>query len=230
MNHQINDDPFAAAGDPQVQLPEYYGQALADAFFCVLQKGVGKMPFDATQHKVEDRRTAVKISIIPLAEQNGRDVTREYIAEFGAWPRITLPSLKAVGLTPLTLNNAWVRVALVPEGRTYTDKNGETKESLTLKFLAAYPSEDACRAAYLAAGPEPVAQAQPAAASAPVNGDKERMTVLEFVKALIKQTAGDEAALAVRIANLPPVAKHFSIQSPEVRALLDAYQLERLGA
>lgn len=225
MNHQI--DPFDSAANPETSQPEYYGQALTDAFYCVLQRGVGKLPFDPAQHRVEDRKTAVKISIIPIPEQNARDVTREYIAEFGAWVKITLPSIKAIGLEPRTLNNAWVHAALVPEGRTYTDKAGETKESLTLKFLAAYPDEAACRAAYLAARNGSAAETPTQPAS---NGDdKERTTALEFVKALIKQTNGDEAALATRIAALPPVAKHFNVQSPDVRALLDAYAFEHMS-
>lgn len=224
MNHQVN-DPFASAENPEVQLPEYYGQCLVDAFYCVLQKGIGKLPFDPDQHKPEDRRTAVKISVIPIPEQRARDVTKEYIAEFGTWAKITLPSIKAIGLDLKTLNEAWVHATLVPEGRTYTSRDGETKESLTLKFLAVYPSEDACRAAFLAGD-----KAQPAPTAPAANGDKERATALAFVSALIKQVLGDEAALAVRIASLAPVAKYFSVQSPEVRALLDAYQFEHMAA
>ena len=223
MNH--TDNPFESAANPQTPASEYYGQALADAFYCVLQRGVGKMPFDPEQHQMSDRRTAVKVSITPIPEQNARDITREYIAEFGAWVKITLPSLTAVGLTPMTLNNAWVRVALVPEGRTYMDKDGNTKDSLTLKFLAAYPDEDACRAAFVGAGNAPATHT-----NGNGNGNKERDTALAFVKALIDQVKGDEEMLAKRIAGLPPVAKHFSIQSPEVRAALDAYAFNQMGA
>lgn len=225
--NQYSDNPFESAANPQTPPMEYFGQALADAFYCVLQRGVGKMPFDPEQHQMSDRRTAVKVSIIPLAEQNARDITREYIAEFGAWVKITLPSLTAVGLTPMTLNNAWVRVTLVPEGRSYTDKDGNTKDSLTLKFLAAYPDEAACRAAYLGAGNAP---ATPTPQNGNGNGNKEQESALAFVKALIKATNGNEAALAQRIASLEPIAKYFNVQSPEVRALLDAYAFEHMGA
>ncbi len=246
------DDPLESADNPEVQLPEYFGQALVDAWFCVLQKGTGKVPFDPQQHRLEDRRTAIKFGIAPLAEQNvTRDVYREYIAEFGAWPKITLPSLKAVGLTAKTLNGAWVHVGLVPEGRTYTDKNGNTQDSLTFKVLAAYPDEAACRAAYLnrsvSMGQEPGAPAQdaqpPFTPSAPTNGNghngngngangtnpKERETALQFVKVLINQVAGDEAVLAARIANMPMLAKYFTIQTPEVRGLIDTYHFEQLA-
>ncbi len=247
------EDPLEAADNPEVQLPEYFGQATVDAWFCVLEKGVGKKPFDPQQHTLDKRMTAIKVGIIPLPEQNvTRDIYREYIAEFGAWPKITLPSIKTVGLTVKSLNNAWVHIGLVSEGRTYTSKDGETKDSLTFKVLAVYPDEAACRAAYLnrsvSMGQEPGAPAQsvtpPAAPSVgPTNGNghngngtngngtnpKERETALQFIKALVQQTNGDEGQLGTRIANLPMLARYFSIQSPEVRAILDAYHFEQMS-
>ena len=149
-------DPLDSADNPQTEAPEYYGQATVDAWDCVLQKGYGKVPFDPQQHRINDRRTAIKIAIIPLPEQEvTRDVYREYLAEFGPWPKITLPSIKALGLTTRQLNNAWVRATFVSEGRTYTNSAGETKESTTFKFLAVYPDEAACRAAYYVANAGP---------------------------------------------------------------------------
>jgi len=224
-------DPLDSAENPEVSLPEYYGQAVLDVYYCVLQKGAGKVPFDPQMHKLDERRTAVKLGILPLPEQNvTRDVFRDYVAEFGAWPKITLPSIKAAGLSLRNLNNAWVKLTLVPEGRTYTDKNGETKESLTFKVTAAYPDEAACRAAYLnqsvSSGTEP--------ATTPVNGNgsgtaKEKETALAFVKVLVNAVAGNEDTLAARIANMPMLAKHFTVQSPEVRALLDAYAFDQMS-
>lgn len=243
-------DPLDSAENPEVPLPEYFGQATVDAWFCVLQKGMGKVPFDPQQHRLDDRRTAIKFGIIPLPEQNvTRDVYREYIAEFGAWPKITLPSIKAVGLTLKGLNNAWIHLALVSEGRTYTDKNGETKDSLTFKVLAVYPDETACRAAYLnqtvSSGQEPanppfVASAPTTAPTNGTNGNghngngnganpKERETALRFVEVLVKETKGDEALLGPRIAQMPVLAKYFTIQSPEVRSLVDQYHFEQMS-
>lgn len=238
------DDPLESADNPEIQLPRYYGQAVVDAYFAVLVKGVGKVPFDPAQHTLDKRVTAIKLGILPIAEQNvTKDVFREYIAEFGAWPKITLPSLKALGLTVKSLNNAWVCLELTSEGRTYADKNtGEQRESLTFKVAAHYPDEAACKAAYLnqtvASGQEPAA---PTMAQPPTNGtngnghngngnsvDKDRQTALQFVKSLITATAGDEAALSQRIAGIPQIAKFFTVQSSEVRALLDAYHFDQL--
>lgn len=232
----VYQDPLESAENPEVSLPEYFGQAILDVYYCVLVKGTGKVPFNPDLHKPEERRTAVKLGILPLAEQNiTRDVFREFIAEFGAWPKTTLPSIKAAGLTLRTLNNAWIRLALVSEGRTYTDKNGETKDSLTFKVVASYPDEATCRNAYLnqtvSSGTEP---AQPA----PVNGNgngaagnaREKETALAFVKVLITQTHGDETALGPRIASMPILAKYFTVASPEVRTLLDTYQFEQMKA
>lgn len=233
------DDPLESADNPEIQLPRYYGQAVVDAYFAVLVKGVGKVPFDPGQHTLDKRVTAIKLGILPLAEQNvTKDIFREYIAEFGAWPKITLPSLKALGLTVKSLNGAWVCLELAPEGRTYTSKtSGEQVESLTFKVVDHYPDEAACRAAYLnqtvSMGQEPGVVSQ-APAPAPTNGsgngtDKEKTNALQFVKVLIGQVKGDETALSQRIAGMPQIAKFFTVQSSEVRALLDAYQFDQMS-
>lgn len=241
----LYDDPLESADNPEVALPRYYGQAIVDAYYASLVKGVGKVPFDPAQHTLDKRVTAIKIGILPIAEQNvTRDVFREFIAEFGAWPLIMLPSMKAVGLTTKSLNGAWVCLELVREGRTYTDKNtGEQKDSLTFKVAAVYRDEEECRNAYLnqtvASGQEPSAPVTQPPATPPTNGnghngngngtaERERANALQFVKALLTQVNGDEAALAQRIAGVPAIAKHFTAQSQEVRALLDAWHFEQL--
>lgn len=243
MSTYQDQDPLDAAENPEVQLPEYFGQAQIDGWYCVLQKGSGKVPFDPQQHRLDDRRTAIKLGILPLPEQNvTRDVFRDYIAEFGAWPRITLPSIKAVGLTVKSLQNAWIRLALVPEGRTYVNRDGETRDSLTLKVLAVYPDEAACRAAYLSqsvtSGTEPsdppftpaAPGPTPAAPASNGNGNqRERETALRFVEVLIRENNGDETALAQRIAGMPVLAKYFTVQSPEVRQALDQYHFDQLA-
>lgn len=226
MSH---DDPFDAADDPEVGTPEFWGQAQVDAYYCILEKGRGKVPFDAAQHGLDQRRTAIKFGILPLPEQNvTRDVYRDYVAEFGAWPKITLPSLKAAGLSTRTLNGAWVRVALVPEGRTYTSKTGETKESLTFLVMEVYPDEGACRAAYLAhkaakpADDVPFDAPTTTPAATPTNGsdgngaDKARETAQKFMEAIVKQEAGDPARVAEKLAKMPLVNRYFAIDSPEV--------------
>jgi hypothetical protein len=225
---------------------EIFGQAWVDAWICVLQKGVGKVPFNPQIHKPEDRRTAIKVEITPLPDLDyqGPPLLREYVAEFGEWPKITLPSFKALGLTTRQLNRAWVRVQLVGTGRTYTNQAGETKEATTFKFLAIYPDQATCQAAYLNQGAPATAVPDPGNGTAPMlvkppesrqapampppqNG-KERETALKFVQALVRQVNGDEDQLANRLAKMPLIAKHFTIQSPEVMNLLAEYQFAQL--
>lgn len=219
-------DPFDAAENPEINLPEYYGQAQLDMYFCILQKGVGKVPFDETKHNPTDRRTAIKLGIIPLAEQNiTRDVYKDYIAESNAWSRITLPSIRAVGLKVRELHNAWVRMSYVKDGATYTNRNGETADSLALKVLAVYPDKAACLAAYqnqtVTSGQEP--------ANGHTSNARDKETALEFIKTMIKTMHGDEVLLAETIANTPMLAKYFTIQSPEVRAALHVWEFEKLN-
>ena len=167
---------------------------------------------------------------------------REYLAEFGPWTKITLPSLKALGLTTRTLNNAWIKATVVPEGRTYVSTSGETKESTTLQFLAVYPDEAACRAAYYVANAEPIPTTNgtapadeidfgqgptpaPRTVAQPVQpvNDPGRKTALNFLKAIVKGAGGDVDAVEAKIAQMPLISKYFSITSPEVVEAITDY-------
>lgn len=221
------DDPFESAMNATLAPRAFYGQVTVDTWYCVLQKGVGKVLFDDTQHALDQRRTAIDITITALPElQRDRPVRREMIAESNEWVRIVLPSIKALGITSLSqLRDKWAKALSVPSGRKYTDKNtGEEREATTLKFLAVYNTEDECRAAMEAerAGdtgngttPAPAPAATPAAAPS-----KDRDTALSFVKVLVNQYHRDPQALAAQIAGIPMIAKHFTIDSPEVQALI----------
>lgn len=147
-----NDDPFDTASKVTLVPRSYYGQIQIDAWHCVLIKGQGKVPFDPQQHSVDDRRTAITISLLPLAEQNVQfDLARDLIAESREWAGIIWPSLKALGLTSAReAQGKWAKMQQVPSGRKYRNAAGEEKEATTFKFLALYPDEAACRAAYLA--------------------------------------------------------------------------------
>ena len=90
-------DPWDVASTATVAPRSYYGQLRLDTWFCVLQKGVGKVPFDDGQHSPDDRRTSVDIHLIPIAEQNvAFELKREPIAESREWAGIVLP-LAATG-------------------------------------------------------------------------------------------------------------------------------------
>ncbi len=212
-------DPIEAAMNPQVREGNgrWFGQCFIDVWACVLQKGAGKVPFIPGQHEDKDRLTAIKMEVIPLPEHNVQfTVLREMIAEFGAWPKQTLPSIRAIGADLRGLDKAWVSIELKPSGRTYTDKHGETKEEKAIVILAVFGSEAACREAYnlYNAGAEPVAAA-PAAA----NG-KEKETAAMFLKPLWLQAAGDTDKMTQLLASNPLTSKYFTIQSPEVQTAM----------
>lgn len=227
---QVN-DPLDSADNPEIPATEYYGQAFVDSYYCVLVKGTGKVTFDPAAHTVDQRRTAITFQVQPLAEHNlSRPLSREYIAEFGAWPKITLPSIKALGVTVRQLGHAWCKVAVVPDGRTY-EKNGETKESTTFKVLAVYPDEATCRAAYNGVTVTPqTAQAAPAAAPTNGNGNNaERTVAAKFIPTFVKSCDGDLERLGKVLAANPLVSKYFTATSPEVVQAVTDYEFAKLG-
>ncbi len=196
------DDPFESASNATLAPRNYYGQIQLDAYFCVLQKGVGKLPYDAGQHKAEDRRTALDISLLPLPEQNITfDIRRETIAESREWAGIVWPSLKELGLTSARdAHGKWAKMIQVGTGRKYRTKSGEEREATTFKFLALFADENACRAAYLAEtgkGGNGNGQSAPApAAATPSNngangGDHALKVALPFIQAFARQNSFD---------------------------------------
>ena len=92
-------DPFESATNATLRPNTYFALVACDAWPCVLVKGQGKVAFNAQQHKIENRVTAIDISLQPLAEQNVNfPLVRNMIAESPAWIKIVLPSAKALGL------------------------------------------------------------------------------------------------------------------------------------
>lgn len=229
-------DPWDVASTATVAPRSYYGQLRLDTWFCVLQKGVGKVPFDDGQHSPDDRRTSVDIHLIPIAEQNvAFELKREPIAESREWAGIVLPSLQQAAVDAgiisdpkeidlRKMNGAWVKAEFVGTGRKYRGRDGTERESTTFKFLAVYADEAACRAAYAADTGRPLDDddafdAHPAAGGGNGNA-KERETALQFVKVLVQQHKGDRAVVAEQIAAMPMLSKWFTIDSPEVAQLL----------
>ncbi len=238
----IYNDPLDALDNPEIRTPEYFGQLHLETWFCVLEKGIGKRDFDPARDAIENRRTAVKLALVPLPEHQSKyDVLRDLIVESKEWAGMVLPSIKALGITARELDQKWVKIGFQPTGRTYTKVDGVTgetvtKDATTFKFLALYPNEEACRAAYQAErGNGHSGTPAPAATPAP-NGnghasalDAEKATALKFVKALVGQCNGDPATLAPKMASMPMIAKHFTPDSPEVVNLIGEYQFAQLS-
>lgn len=230
MNTQIN-DPFAMAEDPQEikYSNEYFGQVGLDVWFCVLEKGVGKVPFSEQEHSIDKRLTAITMGIIPVpASRLAFSVDRDYIAEFREWNAITLPSIKKLGVSIRELDGKFAHVKLTETGETYTNSQGETKEKTAFEFLAIYDTLEACEAAYTAkrgSGAQPTAsQTAPRATTAATagNGNKDRDAALKFLEVAVKSTCKGmtdleqaREAVAAQIAKMPLINKHFTVDSPE---------------
>lgn len=230
MNTQIN-DPFAMAEDPQEikYSNEYFGQVGLDVWFCVLEKGVGKVPFSEQEHSIDKRVTAITMGIIPVpASGLAFSVDRDYIAEFREWNAITLPSIKKLGVSIRELDGKFAHVKLTETGETYTNSQGETKEKTAFEFLAIYDTLEACEAAYTAkrgSGAQPTAsQTAPRATTAATagNGNKDRDAALKFLEVAVKSTCKGmtdleqaREAVAAQIAKMPLINKHFTVDSPE---------------
>ena len=222
----LNDDPLDSADNATLTPRAYYGKLEIDAWFCALVKGTGKVPFDPAVHK--QRATALDISLLPIAEQNvSFPIARNMIAESREWAGVVLPSIKALGVTAKELNGRFVKLSQVPSGRIYEAKDkqgnptGEKKEATTLKFLAIYPDEAACVAAYKAEtgrdgnnGNGHEAPSAPPAPAAPASVAK------PFVAAFARKNAWDIEKTKADCKGQPLITAAVDIESPEFVAII----------
>ncbi len=215
------DDPFETASNVTLRPRDYYGQIQIDAWHCVLVKGQGKVPFDPQQHSVDNRRTAITISLLPLAEQNIQfDLARDLIAESREWAGIIWPSLKALGLTSAReAQGKWAKMQQVPSGRKYCNTAGEEKEATTFKFLALYPDEATCRAAYLAengkSGNGNGPSASTPTSTTPSNSDHALKVAIPFIQAFAKKEQYDLERTKAACRSQAIITKAIDVDSPE---------------
>lgn len=236
-------DPFAAASDPDVIVPNYdlFGKVDVNASFVgfvpkvtdgagnVIEKG-RKEPYDAAIHK--SRFTDVSIYVQPLAEievKFPKTWEENWIAEFKPWAAITNPSIKACGFSGLReINGKWARIARVPNGKKYINGQGETKDETTFKFVEFFADEDACRAAYIANGGKSADHAN-AAPEAMDQSEIEKENAIKFLKVIVPTACNGKAtieekksAVVAALAQYPTVNKFFNVDSPEVTELIGA--------
>jgi hypothetical protein len=228
-------DPYASASDPTVQTYDLFGQIEINAWAGALVKGQGRIPFDPTNpnHK---RLTIIDVFVQPLAEidiKYPKTLECHWVAEFPEWAKITLPSIKALGVDNVReINGKWARVARVPNGKQYEKKDaqgnptGEMRDETTFKFISFFADEDACRSAYLAAGGQ-VGVNGNNGNNVPVTVEEgEKATALAFLKVIVQNAAkgkdlGDaQTATETAIAQYPTVAKFFGLQSEETQVLI----------
>lgn len=231
----VVDDPFDAATNARPPSAEYFGEIILDSWFCVLEKGVGKRPYDPQSDDPAKRSIAVDIVILPIPEANVKfSVERRLIADSKAWTGITWPSLQKLGLANARdAKNRFCRVKLTPTGRTWNGNDGNKKEETTFEFLELFADEASCKAAFAGkhtptAASQAPTPAAPAAAPAPADPEEAaRKTALTFAKAIITNLARTEKDLVIlqtkvaeKLAAMPMVSKYFSADSPEIMQMI----------
>ncbi|HAL16864.1 MAG TPA: hypothetical protein DCP32_08960 [Anaerolineaceae bacterium] len=224
---QATDDAWEVADNAKPRDFEYFGQVKADVWFGYFPGNKAKpIPFDPQQHPADKRAVMIDIQIIPVPEQNVTFDIRQNYTDFSLdWTKITLPSIKALGVDGLrALNGHYVRVAQVDGKREKKDENGHKTGEFykTFKFLELYPDAAACSAAYAGAAPSHTEQTPDEPA-----GDKEKETALKFAKVVVENTARGETDLnavrtkvATALAGMPMINKHFTVDSPEIMNLI----------
>jgi hypothetical protein len=226
-------DPFDAATNAKAPSSEYYGEIILDAWHCVLEKGVGKRPYDAQTDDPAKRSTAIDIIILPIAESNLRfSLERKLVAESKAWTGITWPSLQKLGISNARdAKNRFCKVKLAPTGRTWIGTDGEKKEETSFEFVELFASEADCITAYQGKnGHAPAAVPAHPAPSSPnpdPNADPNKKTALTFAKAIVTNLARAEKDLVIlqtkvaeKIAAMPMVSNYYTAESPEIMQLI----------
>lgn len=217
----------------------YWGQVEAGSWHCVLEKGVGKVPFSPQTHSPDKRRTAIDLLIHPLAEMGlNFEISRGMVAESHEWAGIILPSLRDLGVQARELNGKWVKVERVPlidrfgNPTTYVDKQGQVKEQTTIKFTAVFADEASCRADYLNSqnGNGTAIPTPPAAQPVAPGDNPERKTAFTFLRSYVQNAARGQTnldvirqTLALNIAEQPLISKYFTADSPETIQLIAEY-------
>ncbi len=223
-------DPWDDAINPPARDFEIYGQVKVDVYYLFFPGGgQAPVPFDPNNHPEDKRATQIEMQIIPIAEQNiSWDVKQKYLSFSKEWQKITLPSIKDTGVTDLrTLKDRFARIAQVPGFRPRKDKNtGEDTGEFwsTFKFIEVYPDEATCKAAF---GGSPASK-EAEQEAVPNVADQERSVMLTFAKVIVAdkaRTITDREelikVLELELANNVALAKHFTVNTPEIQALID---------
>jgi len=236
MTYQVADSPWQVASNPEAYsntTQEYWGECSINAWWCALVSGMGKVPYDPKTldpktGKAPRRYTAIDLAVNPLAECNLEwDVKRSMLAEFGEWKDIVWPSIRNMGIMEASeLDGKFVHVELVENG-TY-QKDGETKKKTTFNFIQVFDDRAGCLAAYRMKNGE-AAPVETPATPPPSNGKgKEIEVALKFARPVIagavRKAGGDiqkaHDLVAEAIAGQSMINRHFTVDSPEIMAML----------
>ena len=216
------------------QYRNYFGEVIRlEPWFCVLEKGVGKRPFDPVHDQGKQRCVAIKLTIMPL--QGDFAVEQDVLDSSRVWQRYTLPSLRAHQLDLHTLRGRYVQACRVPTGETFVNRAGETKRPTALVFVTVYRDRATCQAAAEAVSRRmathgELTSLQPArvpAASSPQQGDFAERAFAEQALPILWQASGaDQQRFLALITAHPVIARYFGPDSPEVTHLIELAPFE----
>ena len=227
-------DPMNTAVE-EAERPNFiYGQLEVSAAF--IQFANGKKLIWTEHDDPKERRTEVTLVINPIEETGMTKLfTRSAIcSNRGEWADIIWPSLRDVcSIKELrAADKKFVKAEIVKTGRKYVNKAGEEVENTTFKFHALFAAKAGCVSALAADGGAPkntlhTAPApnpgDPAAIDMTPNADNaERQNSLLFLPMLITASGGNVDQLKTLIGSMSPLNKYFTVDSPEVVALLKA--------
>jgi len=216
-------DPYDAAMTDEPGT--FAGKLSVDAWTCVLEKGVGKVPYDPEEHKGRRTSTAIEMTVEPLDPTRNliqRD-TLNWTAEFR---KVVRPSIEKLipqiaeirGAKEGQFNPLKQIDGLFVIGQYIERPENEPDETwTTLAFTHVFATESECKAAY-----EEMEDIEIDAAPAPEpdNGaDPQRAQMAKFLPALWTQADEDAEEFAELIKANPMLADHFDRNSEEVRAL-----------
>lgn len=233
MTYSATIDPVEAAMNPQTPERSYFGQITTDWFFCVLERGAGKVVFDALKHGPDQKHVAINVTLMPLVSDrvpNPNPISRDVVDFEKEWTSVTLPSLKALAVDLRTVKGQWAHIKLVKTSE-YTAKDGTVKDKTAIKLVELFPSQAACEAARDAlfktgaSAPtpppsQPTSPAPPVTANEPIVGI-DRKTATLILPGLWSAAGQKPDVFLQRIAAVPDIARYFDANSPEVRAYTD---------
>jgi len=202
----------------------YFGKLDVSAQFVVLRKGQPKSAWYEGQD-TDGRTTEVSLRLNPL-DITGmtRMVERQVLSNSGEWSRIVWSSLRDLGVKQLPeIDGQWAHIEMVPSGREWTNREGQLVKGTTFKFIRLFTLQSDCEKAWrdLIGGNEahtPSANGNGAAAA----NDAERTAAAQFLPHIVAANKDDLAKLAATLASMSPLNKYFTVESPEVQALLAA--------
>lgn len=224
------DDPMAAAMNATKEPLDrtYFGEVITvDSWFCVLEKGVGKRPWDAAHDDVKSRRVVIKLEIQPLRGQY--TIAQEVLTFEAEWLDHTMPSLQKLQVDLHDLRGKFAAVKRTPTGAQYKNKAGETKDRTALEFVAIYDTKLACEDAatlfFNERGGGSTAPTQPyqgmPSADLPSDITPEQQFALNALPALWKASGNDATKFGKLLSENPLISRYYPASHPQVQALIN---------